>query len=231
MIDRQGTFIVSDQNTGEIGLVPLSCYESSTYPSHDALTFAHDLVEHVNGTPNIGTIEDELEALGCVLWIRGLSGELDEGIHSRYTHIASDLQSLFEASGHNPENPHGRKIKAIERPDEPSQVDDDIDYSIATFNDETVEAEEFAEIARAYMEAGAVKAEQLYGDWNTAYAVFDSARSAYQAIIDEAGLLGGLETFKGCSVHIKVTPDDFELSGGMMNDIEAIQSEIEDEDD
>lgn len=32
---------------------------------------AHDLIEHINGWQNIGTVEDELQALGAAWWTRG----------------------------------------------------------------------------------------------------------------------------------------------------------------
>lgn len=42
----------------------------------DGMTIPHDLLEHVNGPAHIGTVWDELEALGAIWQIRGRHGDL-----------------------------------------------------------------------------------------------------------------------------------------------------------
>lgn len=67
--------------------------------AHAGLLIAHDLIEHVNGTHNIGSIDDELEALGGIWWVRGQWDDLNrDGVGSAYTvheNIASDITRMF----------------------------------------------------------------------------------------------------------------------------------------
>ena len=57
---------------------------------------AHDLLEHVNGLESIGSIDDELEALGGVWCVRGNTGLLGNEFYSQHQSIAHDVVNLFE---------------------------------------------------------------------------------------------------------------------------------------
>jgi hypothetical protein len=65
----------------------------------DGLTIAHDIIEHVNGLRNIGTIHDEMEALGGIWFVRGQTGQLRrDNIGSAYTveqNLAADLVRMW----------------------------------------------------------------------------------------------------------------------------------------
>lgn len=64
----------------------------------DGTLIAHDLLEHVNGPRNIGSVWDELEALGAVWQVRARHGDLFTGRPSNYSmesNIASDLTRMF----------------------------------------------------------------------------------------------------------------------------------------
>ena len=233
MIEVKGSFIIVKEqiHTGETGILPSCCVGDSVYPNMEPVTFAHDLVEHINGVDAIGSIEDELEALGVVLWIRGLAGDLDQGIHTRYTNVAHDIATLYEYTAYDPDSGRDRTIEKIERPDEPTQVDDDIEFTVNTFNDETPGREEFAEIARAYMELGAVKAKQKYGDWQTAYNVFDEAKKAFEYIKNRVGEFGGFETFEGSKFYATVTDTSFIIEGPLMDALGEIEQGFEELED
>lgn len=89
-----------DESTGELGLgVKGMPKDETTNAAQDGLTIAHDLIEHVNGPQCIGTIDDELEALGAIWYVRGQHGELRrDNIGSRYTieeNLASDVTWMF----------------------------------------------------------------------------------------------------------------------------------------
>lgn len=89
-----------DESTGELGLGVLGMpRDQNTNAANDGVLIAHDLIEHVNGPEQIGSIDDELEALGAVWYVRGQYGELRrDGIGSRYTveeNIASDVIRMF----------------------------------------------------------------------------------------------------------------------------------------
>lgn len=65
----------------------------------DGLLIAHDLIEHPNGPEAIGTIDDELEALGGIWYARGQWSDLRrDNVRSRYSveeNISSDVVRMF----------------------------------------------------------------------------------------------------------------------------------------
>lgn len=89
-----------DESTGYLGLgivgVPR---DETTNSASEGLLIAHDLIEHVNGPQRIGGIDDELEALGAIWYVRGQHGELNRnGSGSAYSitqNIASDVVRMF----------------------------------------------------------------------------------------------------------------------------------------
>lgn len=90
---------VTDRETGELGLM-IKGTKIISYPmaASEGLLIAHDLLEHVNGHESIGSIDDELEALAGVYYIRGQSGQLRmDRMGSRYSpeeSIASDVVNM-----------------------------------------------------------------------------------------------------------------------------------------
>lgn len=89
-----------DPETGETGLyIPGITRGDSTNASRDGLSIAHDLIEHVNGPSLIGTIDDELEALGAVWYVRGQHGELRHdsmgNAYTIYQNIAADITRMY----------------------------------------------------------------------------------------------------------------------------------------
>lgn len=89
-----------DQNFGGVGLGLADMPRNDdTNAATDGLLIAHDLLEHVNGARAIGTIEDELEALGAIWFVRGQFHELRrDNVGSAYTvhqNIASDVVRMF----------------------------------------------------------------------------------------------------------------------------------------
>ena len=89
----------NDQETGELGLMFSDC-PVIAYPmvANEGLLVAHDLLEHVNGLNKIGSIDDELEALGGVYFVRGEYGVLSrDRVGSAYSveeNIASDVVNM-----------------------------------------------------------------------------------------------------------------------------------------
>lgn len=88
-----------DHELGGLGLALPGMDRDGVNPSTDGLTVAHDLLEHQNGAGEIGGIDDELEALGAIWFVRGQFDDLrrdDRG--SRFTvheNIASDVVRMF----------------------------------------------------------------------------------------------------------------------------------------
>lgn len=88
---------MTDQSTGELGF-KLEGVPSFDYPtiSMEGSILAHDILEHVNGLDSIGTIEDELLALGGVWFVRGQYEDIkrNHSMHSSLKHICSDIVNM-----------------------------------------------------------------------------------------------------------------------------------------
>jgi len=90
---------VEDNVTGELGLIVdgLKQLSNEFMATTEGLIIAHDLIEHQNGIKAIGSIDDELEALGACWWIRGQWGLLREGSYnSPEEGLARDVGHLGE---------------------------------------------------------------------------------------------------------------------------------------
>ncbi len=81
---------VQDLATGEVGLIA-SGMKLFDYPmtAHSGSLIAHDLIEHQQGVRNIGSIDDELIALGACWYIRGQFHDLDR---QHFSNIAAEAQ-------------------------------------------------------------------------------------------------------------------------------------------
>jgi len=63
--------------TGELGLIPRGITMGEGYvAATEGELIAHDILEHQNGLSAIGSVDDELEALGGLYFVRGWSGQL-----------------------------------------------------------------------------------------------------------------------------------------------------------
>lgn len=89
---------VTDGETGELGLMvegtPIISYPMA---ATEGLLIAHDLIEHINGAENIGSIDDELEALAGVYFVRGNSGQLRMDRVNKYSteeNLANDVVNM-----------------------------------------------------------------------------------------------------------------------------------------
>lgn len=66
--------------------------------AREGVLIAHDILEHMNGVQQIGTVWDELEALGAIYQVRGRHGDLltkSGSMHSVESNIASDVTRMF----------------------------------------------------------------------------------------------------------------------------------------
>ena len=91
---------IEDQNTGIIGLILADMPQNDdTNAASEGLLIAHDILEHQNGAKCIGTIDDELEALGGAWYIRGQHGELRRdsrgSMYNVHESLAFDLSRMF----------------------------------------------------------------------------------------------------------------------------------------
>lgn len=86
--------------TGVLGLVPDGPNRHSDdvlSVMGDATGIAHDIVEHVNGLENIGTICDEFEALGAIWYTRGHLGDISRPprAHGPEEDLIADLTRMY----------------------------------------------------------------------------------------------------------------------------------------
>lgn len=73
-------------------------YRDGFMADREGVLIAHDLLEHMNGPRQIGSVWDELEALGAIWQVRARHGDLFTGRpahHSMESNIASDLTRMY----------------------------------------------------------------------------------------------------------------------------------------
>lgn len=142
----------------------------------DGILIPHDLLEHQNGLKNMGTVWDELEALGGIWQVRGRWGDMVvRNAHSPETNLASDITRMFpewlaESRYLGPNGlrvgsrPHDEDetfglICDIARHDIPREYGDDSDYETRLEN-----VDLYLQFALQRMRAGYRKAERRFGD-------------------------------------------------------------------
>lgn len=90
-----------DEHLGALGYVVRGMRRLDDFTTlSDGRGLAHDLLEHQSGVEAIGSVGDELVALGAVWWVRGQWGDLSrDGIGSAYSpeeSLAADVAHMFE---------------------------------------------------------------------------------------------------------------------------------------
>ncbi len=141
----------TDSMTGTLGLgISTMPRNDETNASVDGLLIAHDIIEHVNGAKHIGSIDDELEAMGALWYTRGQWGDLRrDGRGSRFTpteSVASDLTRMFRDYFHGVTLNKATVTK-------PTDLDDDFIEIIARATEDyasEVDEEEHEEQAKVY---------------------------------------------------------------------------------
>jgi hypothetical protein len=169
-----------DRETGELGIM-VEGTPVINYPmvALEGMLVAHDLLEHVNGVESIGSIGDELEALGGVWYIRGQHYDIRRGTPSIYTpheSLAADLINMgrmYIEGGVSlrvpvPNNKAGdqeidfQDIVALARKDLYSECEDYIaQYGMSNYLDKR---NEYLDAALKLMRQGFRKARKKYDD-------------------------------------------------------------------
>lgn len=141
---------VKDQNLGGHGLIIQgSSFElcAATAPS----LLVHDLIEHQNGAAAIGTVWDELEAIGAAWATRGQWGD-SGGYQTPHEVLQNDLQSIWG-------DWHGLDFPALPRINFVGE-NDDITCIVQGFTPYGFEPEQiqllenFKSLAESYMQRG-----------------------------------------------------------------------------
>jgi hypothetical protein len=98
LIQQEVTLVVrEDPVIGELGIMckDVPVMHDEPMIALEGILIAHDILEHVNGLAEIGTIKDELEALGGIWYIRGQHADISRGVmgsmYSPIQHLQSDV--------------------------------------------------------------------------------------------------------------------------------------------
>jgi hypothetical protein len=78
-----------------LGLMPEVILHKDLNVASSGMLLAHDILEHQNGLKAIGSISDELQALGGIWFVRGRNGYLTPGnMHSPQEDIGQDIAHM-----------------------------------------------------------------------------------------------------------------------------------------
>lgn len=178
-----------DETLGELGLIlegmvlsKVSEGEPVIAPS--ARLVAHDILEHQNGVANIGSIHDELEALGATWYIRGQTGYLgQDSILSPYKHLAFDITRMFRTmvvNGETVKIPENFEINDEYFQEQIDCIFQECDfmsefdcYDLEEYSDEITKDKinDYKKLVRHYMEQGHKK---VSGKYNNQYEALDT---------------------------------------------------------
>lgn len=193
---RHVTIIVrKDWNTGELGfLVKGMQVFNGAFSSVQGDLIAHDLLEHQNGISRIGSIDDELEALGGLWYVRGQFGVIRPGsYHSAEHNISADLINLgqYYCGGVEMRTP----VPVTRRTDETDVFEYISDEGARMLRDEMECTEEeypqhgkqaeFMSQVIPYMRRGYSKAKRRFGDGYKANSQFWAIARAVDRCVDE----------------------------------------------
>lgn len=185
--------VQEDIATGELGLTVKAMKMIDTpMVANEGLLIAHDLLEHQNGVKNIGSIDDELEALGGVWYIRGLSNKMRKGSSATaYDTLPYDICSLGEIYMHgvNFRTPVPN-TRALDYDYEFGHIissgikklREELDYCEMTIDEVRLKAYEDA--CLHYMRRGFRKANRRYAGVYEASSMFWNVSNAVDTIID-----------------------------------------------
>lgn len=166
---------VEDQEFGGLGLnfvVPHK-FCNGMFTIQDGLILAHDILEHQQGVAKIGSIGDEMVALGGVCYTRAQWGELrrdSRSYHSPIENVSSDIWNMAQLY-FDQGIPFRQKLVTSKCEDPSGIVDDVIENAYQYWNknvdtDKVVPMalrETYLESCRVYMVHGAKLAHRRFG--------------------------------------------------------------------
>lgn len=156
----------------------------------DGILVAHDLLEHVNGREHIGTVWDELEALGAIWQVRGRHADFLTKYGQNVSptqNVAADVSRMWPEWGADGMPPRAHRVKNTR----PHLYDEDFQEIIAHARKDILDehrddmnAAEFRDLdaylseALHRMRTGFRKAERKYGEGYFAHNMFRRIRDA-----------------------------------------------------
>lgn len=185
------------ENSGELGLVFPEMPLVGTDVAMTGDLIAHDLLEHQNGIKNIGSIADELEAIGGIMYVRGPSGYIrPNSIATVHAALANDVSYLHEIAC------NGVPMRCGSRQSRYFDMDVDFeDILDRAYQNITVEHTLFREEALNCMRLGYRKALNRFKG-TCMYSTFWDIAKAVDSIMD-------CVDYEGQEFYLKETKDGF----------------------
>lgn len=158
----------------------------------DGTLTAHDVLEHQNGIAAMGSVWDELEAVGGVWQVRGRHGDFATrrpSYHSPAVNTAADVTRMFmEWEGWN--GPHSMRTRAHDYDDDFREIleiarhDIPREYSQEDWGrDDRAKLDRYLELALHRMRTGFRKAERRFGSGFHGHSQFCAIRDAVERAV------------------------------------------------
>lgn len=172
--------VVEDEEYGGLGLKFVEPHKfcNGKFTIQNGLVLAHDIIEHQQGTGKIGSIGDEMIALGGICYSRGQWGDMSRnGAGSMYSAeeiIAFDILNMARLYFHN-NIPFRQKLVTSRKSDPTDFVDyvieaaregwsKEFEYDQSSNLDPNQEQiDTYLEACRIYMVHGSKLADRLFG--------------------------------------------------------------------
>lgn len=168
---------VTDVDFGELGLKFVIPHKmcNGRFTITSGFTLAHDIIEHQQGHQKIGSIGDEMIALGGVCYARGQWGKIREdnfSIFSPEEDIASDLTGQMANLYFDRHIPFRQKLVQSRKQDPSGFVDRVVEEARSNFHKDYDDYEDmpsqdridsYLEACRTYMLHGSKLAERRFG--------------------------------------------------------------------
>lgn len=203
---------------GETGWKCLETPLLTSYPMlyNDSSVLAHDLVEHVNGPGAIGSIDDELEALGGVHLTRGQWNDFQTQRHVPIEKIfANDISNLCKLYAYDlidfrtpvPEVLEGDydeeflEYLACGR----IQWEEELEWLSDPEDDEAVilqRTDNFFTAALYYMRAGVEKHQRIYPDTFDGNNAYNNIKDTMESVLKE------YKEFEYMEILVKFSPEE-----------------------
>lgn len=203
---------VTDEYDSAPGLAIKGAHVAADFMAdRDGRLLTHDVLEHLNGPQQIGSVWDECEALGAYIYVRGQFG--GDSVESRYRpfsladNLAADLSRMFgQWRGESCfEGPHARtRCKPLDH-----WIECELDSAMAKtradarteceseFEEDSERAESDLErylvFARERFRYGYRKAARRYRNADSAFALFETIKAALVAFTKRGELFEGAE--------------------------------------
>ena len=188
---------VEDQELGGIGLkfIDQRNFCNGMFTAQDGLIVAHDIIEHQQGIAKIGSIGDEMVALGGVCYTRAQWGSMTRNsgmyMYTPAQSIASDIHNMGRLYFEN-HIPFRQKLVKSRGDDESGLVDDVIECAREDFRkywegDEedcplNLARDSYLEDCRTYMLHGVKLAVRRFGSGHVAHDTFWAIEEAASQI-------------------------------------------------